>query len=89
MFIDCFWDIQDIIYYLEWFSSVIIPFLCIGIGGVVDYVLVNVYVCNVILLNEAIMIVLDHVISHCILHVIMDHVIPCFSGWLSVNQILT
>ena len=49
LFVDCFWNVQDIIYYLNWFSSVIIPLLWIGIGGAVDYVLVNINVCSAVL----------------------------------------
>ena len=39
--IECFFSIQDVVYYLKWLSSVIIPLLCVIIGGLFDYMLVR------------------------------------------------
>lgn len=43
--VECFFSIQDIVYYLKWLSSVIVPLLCVIIGGLFDYILVNYCVC--------------------------------------------
>ena len=38
--LECYFDIQDVIYYLRWFSSVLIPLLCIVTMVAMDYMMV-------------------------------------------------